>query len=728
MTKYRLEGLDCPSCAAKIEGELRKHRRLETATVNFIDQTLSLDIDDGAEELARSIVSEVEPSVELVPVSRKKAEVEKATISWPAARIIASAVLLAVGLIFEGDLKASPGAWARWAIFLTAYVLVGWEVLSTAFKNLLHGRLFDEMFLMAIATLGAIALGELSEAVGVMLFYSVGEYLQDKVVDTSRRSISGLMDLRPEFARLVSGSRTGIVEPEEVQVGDVVEVRAGERVPLDGEVVEGESCVDTSSLTGESVPCVVGPGSAVLSGFVNDVGILRLRVTAPFGASAAARILALVQDSAVNKAPTEKFITKFASVYTPIVVAVALAIAVVPPLFLPGAKFSDWLYRALVLLVISCPCALVISIPLGYFGGVGSAAKHRVLIKGANHLDSLLKAKVFVFDKTGTLTEGRFAVAAVEPEPGFSAAGLLELAAAAESLSPHPIAGAIRTAAGKALQSASEAGADLRALVASKVEERKGLGVSAQIDGKTVLAGKERFLAESGVALPERAAMPDGEPDARPGRDPALAAATEVFLAVDGAYAGRILVADKVKPEALGTLKALKALGVKRLVMLTGDNEKAAAAVAAALGIDEFRAGLLPQDKVAALEELEASLPEGGKLVFVGDGMNDAPVLMRADLGIAMGGLGTDAAIEAADAVVMDDRLDRLPQAMRIASFTRRIVWENVVFSLGVKLVFLVLGAAGAATMWEAVIADVGVAIAAVLNSTRTLRVDIGDR
>ena len=639
-------------------------------------------------------------------------------------RILTSAALLAVGLIFRADLEASQASWAEWVIFLTSYLLVGWIVLSTAARNLLKGRLFDEMFLMAIATLGAIALGQLPEAVGVMLFYSVGEFLQERAVDTSRRSISGLMDLRPEFARLVLGSGMGIVEPEEVQIGDIVEVRAGERVPLDGEVIEGESFVDASSLTGESVPAAVGPGSAVLAGFVNDGGVLRIRVTAPFGASAAARIMQLVRDSSAHKAPTERFITQFARIYTPIVVALALAVALVPPLFLPGARFSDWLYRALILLVISCPCALVISIPLGYFGGLGSAARHKVLIKGANHLDSLLKVDTFVFDKTGTLTEGSFGVTGLHPEPGFDAAGILRLAAAAESLSPHPIARAIRVAAADKSSTAkpgSESGALLPSV--SKVEERKGLGVSAIVDGAPVLAGSAAFLAQAGILLPARDCGGAGRPDSA-SADPARATATEVLVAVGEVFAGRILVADKVKAEAADTMKALKALGVRRLVMLTGDNEKVATAVASALGIDEFRAGLLPQDKVVALEELEAGVGPGGKLVFVGDGMNDAPVLMRADLGVAMGGLGSDAAIEAADAVVMDDRLDRLPTALRIASFTRLIVWENIILALGIKVVFLALGAAGAATMWEAVIADVGVALAAVLNSTRAAKFD----
>jgi Zn2+/Cd2+-exporting ATPase len=642
---------------------------------------------------------------------------------WPATRIMASAVLLAVGLIFRSDLQAGGGAWAEWTIFLSAYLLVGWQVLASAFRNLLRGLVFDEMFLMALATLGAIVLGQLPEAVGVMLFYSVGEFLQEKAVDTSRRSISGLMDLRPEFARLLSGSGTGIVEPEAVQVGDIVEVRAGERVPLDGDVIEGESYVDTSSLTGESVPIAARPGSALLAGFVNDGGALRLRVTAPFGSSAAARILELVRDSSASKAPTEKFITQFAKVYTPVVVAAAFLLAVLPPLILPGARFSDWLYRALVLLVISCPCALVISIPLGYFGGVGSAARHKILIKGASHLDSLLKVEAFVFDKTGTLTEGRFGVAAVHPATGFDRSSLVGLAAAAESLSPHPIAGAIRAAAAADAVSAEASGSSGAAsLVAVKVEERRGLGVSAVVDGRSVLVGGVGLLAGSGVALPPQTREEAGEALA-PGAC-LLPAATEVLVAVGGVYAGRILLADKIKAEAAGAIRSLKALGVRRIVMLTGDNEKAAAAVAASLGIDEFRAGLLPQDKVSALEELEAGLKPGGRLVFVGDGMNDAPVLSRADLGIAMGGLGSDSAIEAADAVVMDDRLDRLPQALRIAAYTRRIVWQNIVLALGVKAVFLVLGAAGVATMWEAVIADVGVAIAAVLNSIRSAKFD----
>jgi len=720
MTRYKLKGLDCANCAAKIETELRKNKGFEFATVNFATKTLALDSDLG--EKARILVRVIDPAVEVLRSNESAAAEEYSYGRWSLLRIAASTILLLIGTLLGESLRAAFGAYADYALLVPAYLLVGTPVLKKAGADLLRGRFFNEMFLMAIATLGAIAIGQMPEAVGVMLFYSIGEYLQERAVAKSRHSISRLMDLRPEFARIVEPRKQGaepspgrLVEPESVTVGEIVEVRPGERIPLDGVVVEGDSFVDTSSLTGESVPQSVSLGETVKVGYVNDTGRLLVRVTALFGQSSVARILELVENAAAHKAPTEKFITKVAAYYTTFVVISAALIAFVPPLLIPGALLSDWLYRALVLLVISCPCALVISIPLGYFGGVGSASRHKILVKGANSLDALLKVDTVVFDKTGTLTMGVFEVVKVDAAHEFSAEQVLRYAAAAERFSPHPIAEAIRKA-GEAEKNDEEGGEARAGALAGtgaeaalgEVREVKGRGVSAIVDGRKVLAGNEGFLKGEGITI----------------EGGMTRAGTLVHVAVDGTYAGQILVADLLKNEAASIVGQLKSLGVRRVVMLTGDRDSAAAGIAATIGMDGYFAELLPEDKVARLEAMKASMPAGGKIVFVGDGMNDAPVLMGADIGIAMGGLGSDAAIEAADVVIMDDDIARLPVAMKIAAFTRHIVVQNVVFALGVKAAFLLLGAAGEANMWEAVIADVGVALLATLNSIRAAKFD----
>ncbi len=701
MTKYYMKGLDCANCANKIENELRKNKGFEFATVNFATKTLALDAD--SEELAKNIIGNIEPSVELLRADSGAPKEEESLGTWSIVRIIASAVLLLVGILFGRQLRATAGDLAEYVVLVPAYLLVGYPVLKSAWMDLLRGRIFSEMFLMAIATVGAFAIGQLPEAVGVMLFYSVGEYLQERAVARSRSSISRLMNLRPEFARIVTSGQGRIVDPEQAIVGDIVEVRPGERIPLDGTIVEGDSFVDTSSLTGEAVPRSVGIGEAVKAGYVNDTGRILVEVTALFGQSSAARILDLVENAATHKAPTEKFITKVAAWYTPFVVISAAIVAFVPPLLIPGALLSEWLYRALVLLVISCPCALVISIPLGYFGGVGSASRHKILVKGANSLDALLKVDTVVFDKTGTLTKGVFEVVKVDAVNDFSAEQVLSYAAGSERYSPHPIARAIR-----------KASQDCETDEVGEVKEVKGRGVSAIVAGRKVLAGNEGFLKSEGVSVETGIAGALG----------AVEAGTLVHVAVDGAYAGQILVADVLKFEAASIVSQLKKHGVRRVMMLTGDRESAAAEIAAAVGVDEYFAGLLPEDKVARLEALKAAAPAGKKVVFVGDGMNDAPVLMSADLGIAMGGLGSDAAIEASDIVIMDDEIGRIPLAMKIAAFTRRVVMQNIVFALGVKTAFLLLGAAGEANMWEAVIADVGVALLATLNSIRAAKFD----
>lgn len=555
--------------------------------------------------------------------------------------------------------------------------------------------MFDENFLMALATIGAFAIGEYPEGVAVMLFYQVGELFQGMAVNRSRRSITALMDIRPEFAYLKEGNNLRKVSPEEVRVGDSIVVKPGEKVPLDGIILEGSAMMDTSALTGESVPRSTQPGSQVLSGFINRNGVITIEVTKDFGESAVSQILELVQNATNNKAKTENFITKFARAYTPVVVITALLLAVVPPLVLSGATFSDWIYRALVFLVISCPCALVVSIPLGFFGGIGAASKNGILVKGSNYLEALNDVKVVVFDKTGTLTKGQFTVTGNVPAEGFTRQELLRVAAYAESHSSHPIAESIRAAYGEAIPGEA----------ISDYNEISGHGIAVTVEGKAVLAGNARLMEREGIAsvTPQEYG-------------------TIVHIAVDKRYAGYLVIADEVKDDSLKAIQALNALGIHKTVMLTGDAAPVAESVGRQLGIQEIHAELLPGDKVAAIEQLEREKGPKEKIIFVGDGINDTPVLARADVGIAMGGLGSDAAIEAADIVIMTDEPSKIASAIGIAKRTRTIVWQNIAFALGVKAVFLLLGAFGIATMWEAVFSDVGVTVLAVLNSMRALQ------
>jgi len=548
---------------------------------------------------------------------------------------------------------------------------------------------------MSIGTIGAIAINQLPEAAGVMLFYTVGEYIQDLAVNRSRHSIQALMDIRPDYANLIHQLDVLKVAPEDLQIGQLILVRPGEKVPLDGEVVKGSSFVDTSALTGESVPREIEAGDTVLSGMVNSSGVLTVKVTRPYAESSVQKILDLVENASARKAPTEKFITTFSRYYTPAVVLIALGIAILPPL-LDAGSFREWIYRALTILVISCPCALVISVPLGYFGGIGGASRHGVLVKGANFLEALTKVKTVVFDKTGTLTQGVFEVVKVSPAKGFSSEFLMETAAAAEIHSSHPIAKSIRNS----YQLPLDPG------ILEDYQEVSGKGIQAKIKGLEVLVGKAALLKEAGILIPETNV--DGQ-------------GTLVHVAISGEYAGDILIADRLKSGAKETIKALENSDIKT-VMLTGDLQRVAQSVADDLGISEFHADLLPQDKVAWLEKLMAGKDRNEKVLFVGDGINDAPVLTRADVGIAMGGLGSDAAIEAADVVLMEDQPTKLLTAINIAGFTKKIIWQNIFFALGIKLGFVFFGALGMATMWEAVFADVGVALLAVLNATRVSR------
>ncbi len=602
-------------------------------------------------------------------------------------RVLASAVLFAVALLLPTE------GWLRLFTFLIPYAVIAWDVLWRAVRNIAHGQVFDENFLMSLATVGALATGEYPEAVFVMLFYQVGELFQSYAVDQSRKSITSLMDIRPDYANIEVDGQLRQVDPEDVAVGDTIVIKAGERIPLDGVVLEGTSNVDTAALTGESLPREAQPGDDVISGCVNLSGLLRVRVTKAFEESTVAKILDLVENSSSKKAKAENFITKFARYYTPAVVLAAVALALLPPLF-TSIQWVDSIQRALNFLVVSCPCALVISVPLSFFGGIGGASKNGILVKGGNYLEVLAKTELVVFDKTGTLTRGVFNVTAIHPDH-CGEAQLLELAALAESYSDHPISRSLKEAYGKELDTSR----------VSNVEELSGRGVRATVDGRQICAGNDKLMEDIGV-----------------GWHPCHRVGTTVHVASDGVYLGHIVISDEVKPDAKEAITALKACGVRRTVMLTGDAKAVGESVAQELGLDEVHTQLLPADKVTRVEALLGEVSPKGALAFVGDGINDAPVLSRADIGIAMGGLGSDAAIEAADIVLMDDKPSKLADAIRIARRTLAIVRQNIVFALAVKFLVLALSAAGAANMWEAVFADVGVSVIAILNAMRALK------
>lgn len=605
-------------------------------------------------------------------------------------------IRIGVAAVLFGIAWALPvKGWLRLAVFLIVYAVIGFDVLWRAVRNIAHGQVFDENFLMCIATVGAFCVGEYPEGVAVMLFYQVGEWFQSYAVGRSRRSISELMDIRPDYANVRRDSGLIQVGPEEVAVGDTIVIKPGERIPLDGVVTDGVSMVDTSALTGESVPREASPGSPVISGCVNLNGVLTVRVEKEYGASTVAKILDLVENASSKKAKAENFITKFARYYTPVVVIAAVLLAVVPPLVL-GGGFSAWVQRALIFLVISCPCALVISVPLSFFGGIGGASKLGILVKGGNFMEVLAHADVVVLDKTGTLTKGTFSVTEVAPQPGVEKDRLLELAAYAENYSDHPISLSLKRAYGKEVDGTR----------VSQVQEAAGHGVKALVDGAQVCVGNAKLMAQLGLAA----------------KNPAVAG-TVVHVAQNGKYLGYIVISDQLKEDAVQAVAALKQAGVRKTVMLTGDVKAAADVAAKQTGVDEVYAELLPAGKVEKVEALLSDPSRRGALLFVGDGLNDAPVLSRADVGIAMGGLGSDAAIEAADVVIMDDRPSRIALAIRLSRRTLRIVWQNIIFALAVKALVLALGAFGMANMWEAVFADVGVAVLAILNATRALRV-----
>lgn len=680
---YRLDGLDCANCAAKIERSVQQIKGVEQAQVDFMSTKLTIvapekDIERVSEE-AKEIVNKLEPDVEVNSVqTQREEESSKGKI-----------IQIIVAIIALGGLAVfTPAMPLKLIAYLILYLWIGYDVLKTAVTNIFHGEIFDENFLMAIATVGAIAIGEYPEAVAVMLFYQVGEFFQDYAVAKSRKSISSLLAIRPDSANLIQNGEVKKVAPEAIKVGDRILIKPGEKVPLDGIVKEGNSMLDTSALTGESVPRSIHPEEQILSGFINQSGQLTVEVTTTFGESTVSKILDLVENASSKKAPAENFITSFARYYTPIVVGLAVLLAVVPPL-VTGEPFYDWVYRALTFLVISCPCALVISVPLSFFGGIGGASKAGVLIKGSNYIETLANVETLVFDKTGTLTKGVFEVQTVETT--MNKKEFLQYVASAEQSSSHPIAQSIVNYVDQPL------------LAVSQLEEIAGFGLSVEIDGHHFLVGNEKLMANKNS--PFQAVQEIG---------------TIVYVAMDGRFVGHLVIADELKDHVSEALAEAKSLGVKRTVMLTGDNRGIADAIGKKIGIDQVYSELLPEDKVTHLEE---ELQRETKTAFVGDGMNDAPVLARADIGIAMGGLGSDAAIEAADVVIMDDQPEKIPTAIRIARKTMGIVKQNIVFAIGVKVVVLVLGALGFATMYAAVFADVGVTVIAVLNAMRCLRI-----
>ena len=689
--KYQIKNLDCANCAMKIEREVQAMEGVRFASLNFATATMHLDTDDlGAVEY---LIDQIEPGVILAASAEPQVEANP-TVRRELFKLGLSIVLLVFGMLAEDWLHTTPFELGVILVFGVAYLLPGWPVIVSAVRQMRRGNWFDEAFLMVIATGGAIAIGEFSEAVVVMLFYQIGEYVQRRSVERSRHSIQALMHIRPDTANLKQGDEIVEVKPELVMVGAQIVVRPGEKVPLDGLILEGRSQLDTSALTGESVPRSAEAGDQVLAGMINQRGLLTVQVTKPFDQSSVAKLLELVQNAASRKAQTEKFITRFAQIYSPIVVVLALGVAFLPPL-LTGADLSAWVYRALVLLVISCPCALVISIPLGYFGGIGGASKRGILVKGANYLDVLADVKTVIFDKTGTLTRGVFKVNQIVPHNGWTEADLLRVTAQAEAQSSHPVAQSI-------IQAYDPHNLTEQEMV--DYEELPGLGIRAQVNGYHVLAGNDALLHQENIEHPC-----------------APVAGTVVHVAVDQQYAGHIIISDELKPDAKEAIAALHKSGVQRVVMLTGDHQAAAAQFAAELGIDEFHADLLPEDKVAKMEAIMAA-ERTGKVAFVGDGINDAPVLARADVGIAMGAMGADAAIDTADVVLMTDAPSKAAEAIHLGRRTRQIVWQNIALAFIIKGLFIGLGVFGLASMWAAVFADVGVTLLAVFNATRVLK------
>lgn len=699
MKKYQLKNIDCASCAAKIENGLKKLEDVKFVSVDFATSTLHIETDNIDKIKIR--IQEIEPEVEVIlPSSVEPFAKTSFTISelaenkFAIIKIVLVITILIFGMAYENLIHNTQFKWAEYFVFITAYLISGWKIILKAAKNIFKGKIFDENFLMTIATIGAFALDEMAEGVAVMLFYVVGEMFQDIAVNRSRKSIKALLEIKPDYANLKTNAETKKVSPESVKVGEHIIVKAGEKIPLDGEIIEGNSFVETSALTGESVPRKVREKDNVLAGMINQSGLLTIRVTKLFNESSISKILELVENATSKKAQTEKFITTFAKYYTPVVFFGALLLAVLPPLFFAGQTFDDWIYRALVVLVISCPCALVISIPLGYFGGIGAASRRGILVKGSNYLDALTKVKKVVFDKTGTLTKGEFKVSEITTANGFSKENILEYAAYSEAHSNHPIAISILEAYSKALDNTR----------VKNVNEISGYGISAVVDEKEILIGNDKLLHKENIE-----------------HDVCNVEGTVVHVVVNKKYAGYIIISDRIKDDAIETVSSLKQKGIKT-VMLTGDNKSTTEVYAKKLGIKEYYYELLPENKVEHIEKLIKQSNKGDNVAFVGDGINDAPVIARADVGIAMGALGSDAAVETADVVLMTDSPMQVVHSIEIAKRTRMIVWQNIFFAMGVKLFFILLGIFGIATMWEAVFGDMGVAIIAILNAMRVMK------
>ena len=690
MKSYRLEGLDCANCAMKIEKGVQKINGVKEATVNFTSGKLTIDAEEDhlatIEQETKKVVKELEPDVKVTEIDKEKVsehgnEKERNTLF----RILFSLAGIALLLLFDFN---EP---IRLIGYLLIYLLIGYDVVKKAVMNIVKGKIFDENFLMSVATIGAMLIGEYPEAVAVMLFYQIGEYFQGLAVSHSRKSIRELMAIRPETAHVQTAEGLMTVNPEDVQIGQFVLVKPGERVPLDGTIIEGESLVDTSALTGESVPKSVYVGETVLSGFINKNKPFLVQVEKSYENSTISKLLELVENASSKKAPAENFITKFARYYTPVVVGLAVLLAVLPPLVVSGAAFSEWIYRALTFLVISCPCALVISVPLSFFGGIGGASKIGVLVKGSNYLELLAQTETVVFDKTGTLTKGDFSIQTIDPT-GIDPKKFMQYVASAEQFSIHPIAQSVLEGyAGPLLPTAN-------------IQEFAGEGILAEVDGKQVLVGNHKLMERFEISFPSSQEI-----------------GTLLYLAIDQSYSGYLVIADTLKEDAVDALVQLKQAGVKNTVMLTGDSKKIADHIGKQVGVDKIYSELLPEDKVQRLEEILQS--NNKKTAFVGDGINDAPVLARADVGIAMGGLGSDAAIEAADVVIMNDQPSKIAEAIHLAKKTLKIVKQNIVFAIGIKILVLALGAFGFASMGDAVFADVGVTVLAVLNAMRSLHV-----
>ena len=706
-----IEGLDCPNCAAKVERKINTLEGIKEANVDFLGKKIVVLADEISEnelvELIQTEVDKIEDGVKVfVPkVQAGESSSEEEDTGKIKKKLLIGGILFVLGIFVPKTLFIP-----KLAVFLVSYLVIGGNVLLSAFKNILNGQVFDENFLMAIATIGAFAIGEYPEGVAVMLFYQLGELLQGIAVNNSRKSIVSLMDIRPDYANIKVGEGIKKVSPEEIKVGEIIVVKPGEKVPLDGKIVKGASTFDTSALTGESLPREAKAGDDVLSGFINKNGLIEIQVAKVFSESTVSKILYLMENAGSKKSKTENFITKFARYYTPAVVITALIVAIFPPLLIQGATFSDWIYRALIFLVVSCPCALVISIPLGFFGGIGGASRHGILIKGTNYLEVLNNLESVVMDKTGTLTKGIFKVTEVNVKNNIKINDfennkteltkplLLKYAAHIEKFSNHPIAQSI---VAEYENSASKVDEN----VVKDFEEISGFGIKVNINNHQFLAGNSKLMNLENITFDKKENL-----------------GTAIYLAADGKYIGNILISDEVKEDSARAIKGMKENGVKEIVMLTGDNEAIGKNIAEKLGIDKVFTELLPNEKVEKLEEIYKTKSEKGKVAFVGDGINDAPVLARADLGIAMGGAGSDAAIEAADVVIMNDEPSKIVTAIKIAKKTKEIVWQNITVAFAIKIVVMALGLFGDATMWEAVFADVGVALLAVLNATRVLR------